>query len=166
MVSEGARKVLAYEEEIVWDLRQGPDPLLAPYGEARPDLVSCHECDLGSVLASGSVSWDAAAVVPCSMATVGAVASGAGRTLVHRICDVAIKERRRLVLAPRETPLSAIHLENLARLAGLGVSIVPCMPAFYPRPRSVDDMVDFIADRVASQMGCSLGLVAPWEGLR
>jgi len=164
VVSEGARRVLAYEEGISWQRTQGPGPLLDDFRDARLDLVQLHDCDFGSVLASGSVSWDAAAVLPCSMATVGAVASGAGRTLVHRICDVALKERRRLVLAPRETPMSAIHLENLARLAAMGASVVPCMPAFYPRPRSVADMIDFVVDRVAVQMGCALGLVPPWEG--
>ncbi len=166
VVSEGARRVLFHEEGMDWEPGMGADRLVEAFPDARRDLIEIHPCDPASVLGSGSVAWDAVAVVPCSMATVGALATGAGHTLVHRICDVALKERRRLVLAPRETAMSAIHLENLAKMARLGASVVPCMPAFYTNPQTVADMVDFVVDRVATHMGVHLGLVPAWEGPR
>jgi len=114
-------------------------------------------------VASGSFDVAAVAIVPCSMASVGALASGAGRNLIHRVGDVAMKEGRRLVVAPRETPLSTTHLSNLTTLSRRGVRVVPCMPGFYHGPREVLDLVDFVVDRVAKAMGEDLGLVRPWD---
>jgi 4-hydroxy-3-polyprenylbenzoate decarboxylase len=93
------------------------------------------------------------AVVPASMRTVGAVAAGLGSTLIDRAAAVTLKERRRLVIVPRETPLSRIHLENLLRLHDAGAAIVPANPAFYQHPRSLEDLGDFIAARVMEQLG-------------
>lgn len=104
--------------------------------------------DLASPLASGSYPIDACAIVPASMATVAALASGVGSNLIHRMGDVAIKERRRLVLAPRESPLSPIHLANLLRLAEVGAVIAPPMPAFYERPESLDQVIEATVDRL------------------
>lgn len=104
--------------------------------------------DLASPLASGSYPIDAYAVVPASMATVAALASGVGSNLIHRMGDVAIKERRRLLLAPRESPLSPVHLANLLRLSELGATIAPPMPAFYERPDSLDEVIEATVDRM------------------
>jgi 4-hydroxy-3-polyprenylbenzoate decarboxylase len=104
--------------------------------------------DLASPLASGSYPIDAYAIVPASMATVAALASGVGSNLIHRMGDVAIKEKRRLLLAPRESPLSPIHLTNLLRLSELGAIVAPPMPAFYERPGSLDEVIEATVDRL------------------
>jgi len=111
-----------------------------------------------SPLASGSHPTAGMIVIPCSMATVSAIAHGSATTLLTRAADVCLKEGRRLVIVPRETPLSAIHLENLLRLARLGVRIVPPVPAFYTNPASVADLVDCIAGRALDALGISDGL--------
>jgi flavin prenyltransferase len=109
--------------------------------------------DIGAGPASGSYALDAVAIVPCSMRTLAAVAAGLADNLLTRAADVALKEGRRLVLAPREMPLSAIHLENMLRLARLGASIVPPMPGFYRHPQTIDDLVAFVVERLIGQMG-------------
>ena len=111
--------------------------------------------DLASPLASGSYPVDAYAIVPASMATVAALASGVGSNLIHRMGDVAIKEKRRLLLAPRESPLSPIHLTNLLRLSELGAIVAPPMPAFYERPGSLDEVIEATVDRLLVWSGVS-----------
>jgi 4-hydroxy-3-polyprenylbenzoate decarboxylase len=112
--------------------------------------------------ASGSNPPAALAVCPCSMATLSAIAAGASRSLIERAADVVIKERRTLVLVPRETPFSAIHLEHMLKLARLGVVILPPNPGFYARPRSVDDVVDFTVARVLDHLGVEHALATRW----
>ena len=130
---------------------------LAELAEAGP--VRSHKPgDLASPLASGSFPVDAYAIVPASMATVAALAGGVGSNLIHRMGDVAIKERRRLVLAPRESPLSSIHLGNLLRLAEVGAVIAPPMPAFYERPGSLDEVIEATVDRLLVWTGVSAAL--------
>ena len=107
---------------------------------------------------------DAMAICPCSMGTIGAIAGGLADNLIERAADVMLKERRPLVLVPRETPLSAIHLENLLKLARMGVSIVPPMPAFYNHPQTIDDMVDHIVTRVLDQFGLPAEFARRWTG--
>jgi 4-hydroxy-3-polyprenylbenzoate decarboxylase len=109
--------------------------------------------DLTAPIASGSFAIDGMLVAPCSMRTLAAIANGVGDNLIHRAADVAIKERRRLVLAVVETPLSAIHLENMLKLSRLGVQIVPPVPAFYTRPAALDDVVDYSVARMLDQLG-------------
>jgi len=120
--------------------------------------------DLGSTLASGSQPWDAMVVVPCSMKTLSGIAHGTSSNLIERAADVTLKERRPLVLVPRETPLNLIQLENMVRAARAGASVVPAMPAFYQRPESFDDLADFIAGRALSLAGIANELVRPWSG--
>ena len=120
--------------------------------------------DLGSVLASGSQRWDAMVVIPCSMKTLAAIAHGTAGNLIERAADVSLKEGRPLVLVPRECPLSLIHLENLATAARAGARIVPAMPAFYFKPRGLEDLADFIAGRVLSLLGVEHALYPPWSG--
>ena len=121
--------------------------------------------DQGAPLSSGSFLTRGMIVVPCSMRTVAAIASGYGDNLVHRAADVVIKERRKLVLAVREAPLSAIHLENMLKLARLGVVICPAVPAFYQQPQTVQDIVDQTVVRLLDQVDIHLD-VPRWEGLR
>jgi 4-hydroxy-3-polyprenylbenzoate decarboxylase len=111
--------------------------------------------DLGAPIASGTFPTLGMAIIPCSMATVAAIAHGLADNLVRRAADVCLKERRPLVLVPREAPLSAIHLENMARLATLGVTILPPEPAFYLRPQTVDEVVDFVVQRAILALGVS-----------
>jgi flavin prenyltransferase len=117
-------------------------------------------------VASGSNAADAMAVCPCSMGTLGAIAAGLADNLIERAADVMLKERRPLVLVPRETPLSSIHLENMTRLAHAGAVILPPAPGFYTRPQSVDDIVDFVVARVLDHLGVPHALMQRWGEAR
>lgn len=119
--------------------------------------------DIGARIASGSMLATGMVVIPCSMATLGAIAHGIPNHLVHRAADVTMKEGRKLILVPRETPLSAIHLDNMLTLSKLGVSIVPAMPAFYHQPKSVEDMVDQFVMKVLDSMGVRHSLGRRWK---
>ena len=113
-------------------------------------------------VASGSNAPDAMVVCPCTMGTLAAIAQGLASRLIERAADVAIKEGRKLILVPRETPFSAIHLENMLRLARAGVVIVPPSPGFYHRPQRVDDLVDFVVARILDQLAVAHDLLPRW----
>jgi flavin prenyltransferase len=118
--------------------------------------------DFRAPYASGSAKVDGYVVCPCSMATVGTLATGAMDNLIHRAASVALKEGRRLVLMPRETPLSTIHLEGLTRLRAAGAVILFLAPGFYHRPRTIDDLVDFVVARALDQLGLENALAKRW----
>jgi len=118
--------------------------------------------DFSSPLASGSAATDGMVVCPCSMGTLARIAAGTGETLLLRAADVCLKERRPLVLVPRETPLASHHLENMLRLSRNGAVILPAMPGFYHRPRTVEDLVDFVVQRVCDHLGVRTDLVPRW----
>jgi 4-hydroxy-3-polyprenylbenzoate decarboxylase len=120
--------------------------------------------DQGAAISSGSFLTDGMIIAPCSMRTLGAIAHGFGDNLIHRAADVVLKERRKLVLAVRESPLSDIHLENMLKLSRMGVVICPPMPAFYTRPKSVDEIVDWAATRLLDQIGIHSELAHRWDG--
>jgi flavin prenyltransferase len=124
----------------------------------------CDDRDRGARPASGSARSSGMVICPCSMGTVSAVAHGTSRSLVERAADVALKERRKLIVVPRETPLSLVHLRNLTALAEAGATVVPAAPGFYHRPESIGDLVDFIVQRVLDQMGLDIELAPRWEG--
>lgn len=119
--------------------------------------------DRGATPASGSASSRGMVVCPCSMGTLASIAAGTSRNLVERAADVALKERRPLVLVPRETPLSLIHLENMTRLTRAGATIMPAAPGFYHRPRSIDDLVDFVAARILDHLGVEHTVGRRWK---
>ena len=131
-------------------------------GDAAPQVTTYADSDFGSPYASGSAKVDAYVICPCSMATVGTLASGAMQNLIHRAASVALKERRKLVLVPRETPLSSIHLRGLATLNEAGAVILFAAPGFYHRPQSIDDLVDFLVARCLDQLGIENTLAKRW----
>jgi 4-hydroxy-3-polyprenylbenzoate decarboxylase len=114
-------------------------------------------------VASGSSVPQAMIICPCTMGTLSAVASGASRNLIERAADVVLKEGRKLVIVPRETPFSVIHLENLLRLARMGVCVLPANPGFYHKPKIIDDLVDFVVARILDQLGIEHGVSRRWS---
>jgi 4-hydroxy-3-polyprenylbenzoate decarboxylase len=125
-------------------------------------VTTYDDADRGAAPASGSAKSAGMVICPCSMGTLASIAAGVSRSLVERAADVTLKERRPLVLVPRETPLSAIHLENMLRLTYAGATVLPAAPGFYHRPKSIDQLVDFIAARVLDQLGVDQKLVPRW----
>ena len=120
--------------------------------------------DVGAAIASGSFLTMGMIIVPCSVRTLGAIAHGVGDNLIHRAADVVLKERRRLVLAVRESPLSEIHLDNMLRLARMGASICPPTPAFYNQPANLDEMVTYSVSRLLDQLDIHLPVEGRWAG--
>jgi 4-hydroxy-3-polyprenylbenzoate decarboxylase len=120
--------------------------------------------DMGATLSSGSFLTEGMVVIPCSVRTLGGIAQGVGDHLVHRAADVVLKERRKLVLVVRETPLSEVHLENMLKLARMGVTMLPPMPAFYNHPQSIDDLVNHTVGRVLDQFGIPAPFEKRWDG--
>jgi flavin prenyltransferase len=144
----------------------GVDDLRKAIGAARWDryVTAYDDGDRGAAPASGSALNAGMVICPCSMGTLSAISVGASRSLVERAADVALKERRRLVLVTRETPLSAIHLENMLRVTRAGAVVMPAAPGFYHRPASVDELVDFIVARVLDHLEVPHRLVRRWKG--
>lgn len=164
MASQAAHVVISGECEFSLP----PQPraardFLAERYRARPGQLEVFgREDWMAPIASGSNPADAMVVCPCSMGTLGAIAAGLADNLIERAADVMLKERRPLVLVPRETPLSVIHLENMLRVAKAGAVILPPAPGFYTRPATVADMVDFVVARVLDQLGVPHALVERW----
>lgn len=162
VVSGGGARVL--REECGLSLNpKAPDPrLIAP--EHAAQIVPHSVEDYGASIASGSFPLGGMAVCPCSMGTLARIAAGTAENLVTRAADVCLKEKRPLVLVPREAPLSAIHLGNMLRLARAGATILPASPGFYHHPRTIDDLVRFVVARTMEQLGVAQDLVEPWQG--
>ncbi|HEU0015009.1 MAG TPA: flavin prenyltransferase UbiX [Longimicrobium sp.] len=157
IVSGYGWRLLAEESGI-----DGEAALRAATGDwSRVELYDA--LDRGATPASGSAPSRGMVVCPCSMGTLASIAAGTSRNLVERAADVALKERRPLVLVPRETPLSLIHLENMTRLTRAGATILPAAPGFYHRPRSIDDMVDFVAARILDHLGVEHAVGRRWK---
>jgi len=134
-------------------------------GDQATGEINLHSNrDLGAGIASGSHSCSGMAIVPCSMKTLAAVAHGLSRNLIERAADVMLKERRRLVVVPRETPMSLPQLRNMVLCAEAGAQILPAMPAFYQMPKTLDDLADFMAGKILSALGFEHDLYPAWTG--
>jgi len=133
-------------------------------GVAGGTLTLHSNRDLGATIASGSHGCSGMAIVPCSMKTLAAIAHGLSRNLIERAADVMLKERRRLVIVPRETPMSLPQLRNMVLCAEAGAMILPAMPAFYQQPKTLDDLADFMAGKILSALGFEHDLYPPWTG--
>lgn len=142
------------------------DLLEARYGAGvrRGSFVVHSNKDLGATLASGSHRCSGMVIVPCSMKTLAGVALGLSRSLIERAADVMLKEHRRLVLVPRETPMSLPALRHQVAAAEAGAMILPAMPAFYQQPKTIDDLADFIAGKILNALGFEQHLFEPWKG--
>lgn len=132
----------------------------------RGRLVYHHHLDFSAGIASGSFLTAGMVICPCSMGTLAGIANGLSTNLVQRAADVHLKERRKLIVVPRETPLGSIQLENMKRLADAGAVILPAMPAFYHRPTSIDDLINFVVGRICDQLGVPHELFTRWGGDR
>ena len=152
--------------ELYGDARLSRDETLARFTEhvrpARSEVTVCDPQDWRAPYASGSAKVDAYVICPCSMGTLGTIASGAMSNLIHRAASVALKEDRRLVLMPRETPLSTIHLENMLTVRRAGATVLFLAPGFYHGAESVDDLVDFMVARALDQLGLENALIRRW----
>lgn len=150
IVSENAKKIMEYETEYkIKDLKK-----LAEHYYENPDLFP--------EISSGSFHFDAMVIVPCSMSTLSKIANGMGDNLITRTAAVCLKEKRKLILVPRETPLSTIHLQNMAKLSENNVIILPAMPGFYPKPERIDDIVNFVVGKIMDCLGIKNILYKRW----
>jgi 4-hydroxy-3-polyprenylbenzoate decarboxylase len=150
-------------EELYGDPRLPRDEVLARFTEGAGEAVTVYDPnDYRSPYASGSAQVDGYVICPCSMSTVGTVAAGAMANLIHRAASVALKEGRRLVLVPRETPLSTIHLEGLLTLRRAGAVVLFAAPGFYHGAETIDDLVDFVVGRTLDQLGLENALIQRW----
>lgn len=163
VISPAATEVMTRELGVAIDLNKfDPAVLLGPRNVDTSRLNYHHFRDFSAGIASGSFLTAGMAICPCSMGTAAAIAHGTSENLIHRAADVHLKERRKLVVVPRETPLGIVQLRNLAALAEAGAVVLPAMPAFYTLPRTVDDMVDFVVGRVCDQLGVEHHLLRRW----
>jgi 4-hydroxy-3-polyprenylbenzoate decarboxylase len=169
LVYSAAAQIVARQEcdlTLPTQPREATRTLGERYGAADGQLVVHAREDWLAPMASGSNPGDAMAICPCTMGTLGAIACGIADNLITRAADVMLKERRALVLVPRETPLSAIHLENMLRLARAGAVILPPAPGFYTHPKSIGDVVDFVVARVLDHLGVPHALTPRWGEAR
>lgn len=166
LLTEAGRQVLHHEMGVAWaaerTIRQ--DEVRDYFGA---DTIDCLDVeDIGATIASGSAAVTAMVIVPCSMGTAGRIAAGLSGNLLERAADVMLKEKRPLIVVPRETPLNSIHLENLLRLDRAGAVILPAMPGFYHLPDSLESLVDFVVGKIMDQLGLSHELFPGWKAVQ
>ncbi len=162
VISEAGLRVLREEEDIKCSF--GSLDAKTLIGRAADNFIFYNPRDIGAKIASGSALFDGMVIAPCSMGTMASIANGISANLVHRAADVCLKENRRLIIVPRETPLSAIHLENMLKLSKAGARVVPAMPGFYHRPASLNELIDMMAMKILDQMGIhDHGLAERWR---
>jgi len=163
LLSRSGRQVLTHETGVDWQGTAGEclEKMRKHFG-CGEELTHYDENDMFAPPASGSAAPAAMVIMPCSMGTVGRLAAGISGNLIERAADVTLKEGRTLLLVPRETPLSTIHLQNLLRLSRAGARIVPAMPAFYGKPQSMEDLIDFMVGKVLDGLGIEHRLFRRW----
>ena len=159
IVSSHGWRLLSQETSIA---DQGA--LKAATGGDWSSITLFADDDRGARPASGSARTSGMVICPASMGSVAAIAAGTSRSLVERAADVTLKERRKLILVPRETPLSLVHLRNLVTVTEAGAVVIPAAPGFYHRPTQVSDLVDFIVQRIVDQLGLDIEIAKRWEG--
>ena len=166
LIMSGAALIVA-RVELGANLREGDARTVNEWIGLAPEsnLVRVHRLDnMAATPASGSHPQAGMVIVPCSMGTLGAIASGAGTNLIHRAADVTLKEGRKFVIVPRESPYNAIHLENMLRLSRAGARILPASPSFYHRPQSIEELVDHLVFRILDQFGVPHPQGTQWQG--
>lgn len=164
LISQAAQLVVATETELVLPPKpQALQAFLTEHYQAREGQIRVYgKQDWMAPVASGSGAPSVMVVCPCSTGTLSAIATGASNNLIERAADVALKERRKLILVPREAPYSTIHLENMLKLSQMGAVILPASPGFYHKPRTVDDLVDFVVARILNQLDLPQDLLPRW----
>jgi flavin prenyltransferase len=164
LISKAAQLVLATETDVTLPPKpQAMQQFLSEYTGASAGQIRVYDKeDWMAPAASGSGAPTAMVVVPCSTGTLSAIAAGACNNLIERAADVAIKERRQLILVPREAPFSSIHLENMLKLSNLGVTILPASPGFYHQPQSIDDLIDFVVARILNLLNIPQDMLPRW----
>ena len=164
LISKAAQLVLATETDVTLPPKpQAMQQFLSEYTGASAGQIRVYDKeDWMAPAASGSGAPTAMVVVPCSTGTLSAIAAGACNNLIERAADVAIKERRQLILVPREAPFSSIHLENMLKLSNLGVTILPASPGFYHKPQSIDDLIDFVVARILNCLNIPQDMLPRW----
>lgn len=158
--SEAGLRVLNEEEGIATSFSRVGEELL--FGDDSGNCRFYNPRDIGAEIASGSALVAGMIIVPCTMGTLASVATGVVQNLIHRAADVTLKEGRKLIVVPRETPLSRIHLRNMLTLSEMGAVIVPAMPGFYHRPASIDQLVDMMVMKILDQIGIHTNLAERW----
>jgi 4-hydroxy-3-polyprenylbenzoate decarboxylase len=156
VLTNNGEKVLSYE------LEKGFEEVLAELNSIGGRMIVHNIEDLFAPIASGSFKVDGMVIVPCSMSALGEIANGVSKNLLGRAADVCIKEGRRLIIVPRETPISPIHLKNMLTLSQLGVTMMAAMPGFYNRPKTLEDIINFVVGRVLSGLGIENNLYLKW----
>lgn len=164
-ITKSGRIVIKEELNLDLDLNvEMIEARLLDYFKVSKDVFTYYDIDhISGAIASGSFRTDGMIVAPCSMSTVSAIAQGSSNNLLERAADVILKEGKPMILIPRETPLSAIHLENLLKLARLGVKIIPPMPSFYTHPKTVDDIINNTVGRILDQLNIEHNLCKRWS---
>lgn len=156
VTTENGKKVVSYE------LEKSFNEIVDRFNIYNGNLHIHDDQDLFAPIASGSFKTDGMIILPCSMSTLGEISHGVSKNLLGRAADVCLKEKRRLIIVPREAPLSPIHLKNMLSLSELGVSIIPAMPGFYHRPKTIDDLVNSIIGRIMDGLGIVNDLYLDW----
>jgi 4-hydroxy-3-polyprenylbenzoate decarboxylase len=163
IISKNASKILLHEHDMEIDLENSQDVLQKIFGKIPENVIYHHFEETDAQIATGSYKIDGMVIVPCSMGTLGRIASGISSNLIERVADVCLKERRKLILVPRETPLSLVHVENMQKLLNVGATIIPACPGFYFRPKNILGLVDFVVQKILDHLDTKIRLLPEYD---